>query len=422
MSNFDISVQFFLQIAVVLLACRCVGALAAWIGQPQVVGEMIAGVLLGPSLLGGLYPELFTAMFPKPTLPVIYTFAQIGVAFYMFVVGLEFRMDLLRARAASAAAVSIAGIAAPFALGALLGVLYHQTDAALFSPGASSVETALFLGAALSITAFPMLARIIYERGLTGSKVGALALASGAIDDVSAWCVLAIVLASFQGEPAIAVWAIGGGVAYFIFTMVVARPLLFKLPSLFDHFDAGPITRLSWVLMLAALASWFTDWIGIYAVFGGFFLGVAFPRGKFSDSIRRQSEPIVAGLLLPFFFIWSGLNTQISLVVTPTAWLPALLILAAAIAGKGIACAAAARLCGEGPRDAVAIGALMNARGLMELIIANIGLERGIITPTLYTILVVMAIVTTLLATPVFERAIGPPASAARRALVIQAD
>ncbi|HMQ16813.1 MAG TPA: cation:proton antiporter, partial [Phycisphaerae bacterium] len=234
MSNFDISVLFFLQLAAILGTCRVVGLIARRFGQPQVVGEMVAGVLLGPSLFGYLTPEWQAALFPAPTHPVLYTVAQVAVAFYMFTVGLEFRFDLLRERAQGAVAVSMAGIAAPMALGALLGLAYAG-DTRLFAKDAAAWEVMLYLGSAMSITAFPMLARIIFERGLTGTRLGALSLAAGSIDDVSAWCVLAVVLASFQNEAAIAIWAIGGGLAYAAFVLIVLRRLLRPL--------AGPVGR-----------------------------------------------------------------------------------------------------------------------------------------------------------------------------------
>lgn len=420
MSNFDISVLFFLQLAAILGTCRVVGLIARRFGQPQVVGEMVAGVLLGPSLFGYLTPEWQAALFPAPTHPVLYTVAQVAVAFYMFTVGLEFRFDLLRERAQGAVAVSMAGIAAPMALGALLGLAYAG-DTRLFAKDAAAWEVMLYLGSAMSITAFPMLARIIFERGLTGTRLGALSLAAGSIDDVSAWCVLAVVLASFQNEAAIAIWAIGGGLAYAAFVLIVLRRLLRPLAGAVER--EGELSRgvLAWVLMLVALGCWFTDWIGIYAVFGGFLMGVAMPRGLLTERLRATIEPLLTAMLVPFFFVWSGLNTRLALVDSPGLWLVMGLVLAVAILGKGLACGMAAWLNGEPPRNAVAIGALMNSRGLMELIIANIGLERGIITPTLYCMLVLMAVVTTLMATPAFElalRARPAPGAAAERAAI----
>lgn len=402
MTSFEISVLFFLQLAVILMTCRVVGRLVVPFGQPQVVGEMIAGVLLGPSLFGWLAPELHAALFPKPTLTLIYCVAQIGLALYMFLVGLEFDLELIRRRVRSAVAVSWAGILTPFALGGLLAWHFHG-NGVMFGPRVTTGEAMLFMGAAMSITAFPMLARIIYEAGLSGTPLGTLALAAGSADDAAAWCVLAVVLASFSGTASIAVLAIGGGVAFALFVLVVLRPRLARLAEAIMAAGAYERHGLPGVLVLVMLGAWFTDAIGIYAVFGAFILGVAMPRSAFKERLEGQLAPLTTNLLLPLFFVYSGLNTRIGLVDTPALWGFALLVLLAACLGKGAACYAAARWRGESPGDALAIGALMNARGLMELIILNIGLERGIVTPVLFSILVLMAIVTTLMATPVFS-------------------
>lgn len=402
MSAFAISVQLFLQLAVILAACRVVGALAERVGQPRVVGEMIAGVLLGPSVFGALAPGIQQTLFPAETRPVLYSLCQIGLVLYMFLVGVEFDAGLLRKRLRSAAAVSISGIAVPFLLGAG-AAWWLAPDWPLFSAETSSWEAMLFLGAAMSITAFPMLARIIRERGLTGTGVGTLAIAAGSIDDAAAWCILAAVLASFAGSPAIALLAVGGGVAYALAVAFGARPLLARVARSVEsrgHLGEG---HLAVVLLLLMLGAWFTDVVGIYAVFGAFALGVAVPKGRLAEGLRTALEKLTVVFLLPLFFVYSGLNTKLGLLIAPELLGVTLLLLALAILGKGFACAAAARLSGEGPRESLAIGALMNARGLMELIILNIGLERGVITPTLFAMMVVMAIVTTLIATPIFQ-------------------
>ncbi len=406
MTNFGISVAFFLQIAIVLGACRLVARLVKPLGQPQVVAEMITGVLLGPSLFGLVAPDLQARLFPKPTLAVIYAVAQVGLALYMFLVGLEFDLELIRKRVKSAVVVSWAGIVTPFALGALLAWAF-QSRFPLFAPEVASWEAMLFMGAAMSITAFPMLARIIYERGLSGTSLGTLALAAGSSDDAMAWCVLAVVLASFTGKLSIAALAIGGGALYALFMIGFARP---HLGRFFNMLEANPRRRslvLPFTLILVALCAWATDSMGIYAVFGAFILGVAMPRGEVARHIEGETSALTGTLLLPFFFVNSGLNTKIGLIDSPSLWGLALLVLLAATFGKGVACMLGARVSGEPWRDSVAIGALMNARGLMELIILNIGLERGVITPTLFTIMVLMAIVTTLTAVPAFNLVFG---------------
>jgi Kef-type K+ transport system membrane component KefB len=417
-TNFQISVLVFLQIAVILGACRLVGRLVRPLGQPQVVAEMITGVLLGPSLLGLLLPEIQGRLFPKPTLTVIYSLAQIGIALYMFLVGLEFDLGLLRKRVKSAMSVSWAGILTPFVLGC--GVAWLLRDRfPLFAPGIKGWEAMLFMGAAMSITAFPMLARIIYERGLAGTSLGTLALAAGSMDDAAAWCVLAVVLASFTGNLWIAVLAIGGGLLYAVLMLAVGRRWLERLlvPREADERRRGVVIPLTLILVTAA--AWLTDAMGIYSVFGAFILGVAMPRGAVARHLEEAMTPLTTSLLLPMFFVSSGLNTRIGLLDRASLWAVAALVLLAACLGKGIACGLAARLNGEPPRESFAIGALMNSRGLMELILLNIGLERGVITPTLFTVMVLMAIVTTLMAMPAFNLAYGRASGAeieARRA------
>ena len=331
----------------------------------------------------------------------------------MFLIGVEFDFELIRSRLRSAASVSLAGIVVPFVLGGLIA-WQVAGDTTLFPDKTTRMQAVLFLGAAMSITAFPMLARIIFEQGLSRTSLGTLALAAGSIDDVAAWCVLALVLASFQADPRIALVAIGGGLLFALFCLLVLRRLLLPLGRRVESAGAMDQGLLVFVLILVLLGAWFTDSIQIYAVFGAFLTGLAMPRGKFAAELHRHLYPLTTALLLPCFFVYSGLNTTIGLVNTPTLWLLAGVVLAAATVGKGVACYAAARWHGESHRESVAIGALMNARGLMELIILNIGLARGIIEPALFTIMVLMAVVTTLMATPIFQRVYGSPAERAR--------
>lgn len=403
MTPFELSIRFFLQLAVVLIACRAVGWLAKRCGQPPVVGEMIAGVALGPSLLGWLAPAWQAQLFPTESRGILFCGAQLGLVLYMFVVGMEFRVDLVRTRLKTALAVSLSGILAPFAFGCLIA-LWLLSRGGLFQPGVSSYQAAPYLGAAMAITAFPMLARIIVERGLAGTTVGALALAAGAIDDAAAWCVLALVLASFGSDPSIALYAIGGSLVLIAIVLTLGRGLLKKIATYAERGPDADQAMFGCVLVLLMLAAWYTDSIGIYAVFGAFVLGAAVPRGPFAKRMCNKIEPLTVQLLLPLFFIYSGLNTRFDLLTDPSQWLVAAVILTAAVLGKAGACYLAARLCGESHREAIGVGSLMNARGLMELIILNIGLERGLITPALFSIMVFMAVVTTLMATPMFNR------------------
>ena len=403
MTTFELSVRFFLQLAVVLTVCRLVSAAAVRFGQPPVVGEMIAGVIIGPSLFGYFWPHAQQAFFPAASRPILFSGAQLGLVLYMFTVGLEFRLDLVQTRLRSALAISASGILVPFGLGCALA-WWLLGQGGFFVPGVTAAQAIPFMGAAMAITAFPMLARIIFERGLTGTTVGTLALAAGAIDDAAAWGVLALVLASLGHDPWIAVAAFGGSALLIVLLFTVGRKLFGAIAGYAARNDRAERVAVGWVMVLLMLAAWYTDTIRLYAVFGAFFLGAAMPRGLFVTRLRDLIEPLTTSLLLPLFFIYSGLNTRFDLVNGPMLWLVALAVLAAAVMGKAGACYAAARACGETHREALGIGSLMNARGLMELIILNIGLERGIITPTLFSVLVFMAIVTTLMATPMFNR------------------
>jgi len=295
---------------------------------------------------------------------------------------------------------------------AVLITPWLMTLPGLFSARITTFEATLFMGACIAITAFPMLARIIHERGLSGTQLGALALSAGAVDDAVAWMVLAVVLASFGEGAPVAIKAIGGGVAFAVFMLTVGGRLLKRLGDMAERQGRVGPTLLATVLVLFMLSAWAMDAVGIHAVFGGFLLGVVMPRGLLVDELRRQLEPVAVVLLLPMFFTFSGLNTQLSVVSDPALLLTAGAILLASTAAKGGACWAAARLSGQDNSTALAVGALMNARGLMELIIINIGLQRGIIGPPLFSMLVLMAIVTTLMASPLFEWVYGRKARA----------
>ncbi len=408
----DFSIHFFLQLAIIIAACRVVGWIGQrFLGQPQVVGEMIAGVLLGPSLFGLVAPDLQAAIFPKETRTVLYTGAQLGVGLYMFLVGLTLRLDHFRTKARSAAGVSAAGIAAPFALAALITPWLLQVPG-LFTPGISTGNATLFMGACIALTAFPMLARIINERGLANSSLGTLSLTAGAFDDAASWCVLAVVLATFGGGPGLAVIAIGGAVLYVTFMVTIGHRLLRPLGRAVEARGEMSMQVLAITLALFCLSAFLMDAIGIHAIFGGFLLGACMPRGLFVREMKRKVEPLAVVLLLPMFFTYSGLNTRMDMVNSLPLLLIALGILAVSILAKFGACYAAARLAGEDNRTALGIGALMNSRGLMELIIINIGLQKGIIGPTLFSMLVLMAIVTTVMATPLFEAVYGRRARA----------
>jgi Kef-type K+ transport system membrane component KefB len=407
LSPTDFSIRFFLQLAIIIATCRVVGWLGQkLLGQPQVVGEMIAGVVLGPSLLGLLFPDFSAAVFPKETKSVLYAGAQFGVGLYMFLVGATLRLDHFKTKARSAVGVSVAGIAAPFIMAFLITPLLLGIPG-LFAEGISRFNATLFMGACIALTAFPMLARIVNERGLSDTALGTLSLTAGAFDDAASWCVLAIVLATFGAGAGVALLAIGSGLAYAAFLYFFGRRLLAPLGRAVEKAGEMSNTVLGVTLCLFCLSAFLMDAAGLHAVFGGFLLGACMPRGLFVQELRRKVEPFAVVVLLPMFFTYSGLNTRMDMVNSWELLAIAAGVLAVSILAKFGACWAAARLSGEDNRTALGIGALMNSRGLMELIIINIGLQQGVIGPALFSMMVMMAIVTTMMAGPLFEAVYG---------------
>jgi len=412
MSPADLSLVFFLELAVVVAAARGVGWLGRrFLGQPQVVGEMVAGVLLGPSLLGLIAPGFQAWLFPEAARGALHVVAQLGVGLYMFLVGLGFDRAHLRGGMASAGAVSLAGMAVPFAAAVAITPWLMGTPG-LFGPGLSQAQATLFLGACISITAFPVLARILHERGLAASPLGSLALSAGAVGDAVAWMVLAVVLATTGGGSGVALKAIGGGLAFTVLALGLGPRLLAPLGAAAERAKGVGTGLLATALTLFLLAAFATDWMGLHAVFGGFLLGAAMPRGTLARELRAKLEPFTVVLLVPLFFTFSGLNTRFDLAADPELAWAALAVLGVSILAKGGACWAAARLTGQDNATALGLGALMNARGMMELIMINIGLQRGLIGPGMFSILVLMAVVTTLMATPLFEWVYGRRARA----------
>lgn len=417
MTNSELLLKLLLQLTVILSVCRLVSYVGKrYLGQTDVVGEMLAGIMLGPSLFGMIAPDFQQWLFPKvplmvgavekipqPSMSILYALSQIGLMIYMFLVGLELNTDSLRNRAKSAGLVSIAGIIAPFILGAIAAFSLHS-GGELFNPNITPWAAALFMGASMSITAFPMLARILHERGLIKTQLGTLVLAAGSLDDAVAWCLLALVLASIKSSISIAVIAIGGTLAYVLFMWFVGRRIL-RIFSYWTRRD-GEVTvqTLTILFIIMMLCAYYTDFVGVHAIFGAFVLGTVMPRGDFAKSVHRHLEYLTTSLLVPIFFVFSGLNTQLGLLNTPHLWMITILIIAIAVIGKGLACTLAARWSGETWRNSMTVGALMNTRGMMELIILNIGLEQGLITPILFTMMVIMAIVTTLMCSPLVNR------------------
>ncbi|HWG28488.1 cation:proton antiporter [Actinospica sp.] len=396
MSATALAPRFFIALVAILLFCRLVAWAIGRVGQPPVVGEMIAGVLLGPSLLGEIAPRLETELFPAALKPVLYVAGQIGLVAFMFQAGHEFRSHLNRGIMRAATVVSSAGIVTPLILGVLLAVgARGRVD--IFVSGVPMGSTEAFVGVALAITAFPMLARIITERGLAGTRYGSIALASGALDDVIAWCLLAGVLAAAAGKPKPILVAVGGAVLFAAFVFFVARRLLERTlrPGAFDD-----DTRILLVAAVLFGSAWFTDEIGLYSVFGAFCIGMAMPRDAAAERTVATMSTNTRIIFLPMFFVYSGLNTRFALLTNRPLLVFSLLAIVAAVLGKFAAVWAAARLSGEHNSVAARLGALMNARGLMQLIALNVGLQAGIVNSELFTALVLVALVTTLMATP----------------------
>jgi Kef-type K+ transport system membrane component KefB len=420
MTNDELVLRIFLQLAVILAVCRVVGMIGRRFGQSQVVCEMIAGVLLGPSLFGLLFPDLQQYLFPlkvtvggvvirHPSMSILYAIAQVALGLYMFLVGLEFDTNLIRGRGKHAGAISASGILVPFILGGSLALLIFNEggEGGLFGPNVSPWMAALFMGASLCITAFPMLARILQEQHIARTKLGTLVLTTASVDDISAWCLLALVLAAAKNSPVIALITIGGGIVYAVGMLTLGKRGLSFLEKLADSKKGVNKEVIILALFVLLLCCAYTTKIGIYQVFGAFIAGVAMPRGRLAEALRSKLEDLTTGLLLPVFFVFSGLNTKIGLVNTPKLWLITGAIILIAVLGKGVACMLGAKLAGNTWRQAATIGSLMNARGLIELILLNIGLDAQIISQTLFTMLVLMAIVTTLMASPLFRLLYG---------------
>jgi len=389
----ELAPRFFIAVAVILVVCKLVAWLLGKVGQPPVVSEMLAGVLLGPSLLGLFFPGVQAALFPPALYPVLYVVGQVGLVLFMFQAGYAFTSHRVGQLAGTAGAVSLAGVTVPLALGVLL-VLVTGDAVPIRPDGVSLGVSAAFVGVALAITAFPMLARIITERGLTGTRQGSLALASGAIDDLVAWIMLAVVLAFASGEAGPALVTVGGAVLFGLLLWLGGRRTTTALLRLSEP------TRLLGIVALLFIVAWYTDEIGLYAVFGAFVVGVVMPRGEAADQVVDTLTPVASALFLPLFFTFSGLRTEFGLLGDPAVLTFAVVCVALAIAGKFGACWAAARLRGEPQPVALRVGALMNARGLMQLIALNVGLEAGIVNSSLFTVLVLVALVTTLMTTP----------------------
>jgi Kef-type K+ transport system membrane component KefB len=393
-SDGDILLHVLLALAAVILTGCVLGRLFAFIGQPPVIGEVVAGILLGPSLLGR---EISGMILPTSVAPHLGIIAQLGVILYMFLVGLELNAGRLRARAHATVAISHASIVLPFLLGAGLALWLYPRYA---PAGVPFTSFALFFGVALSVTAFPVLARILSDRRMTQTELGIIALGCAAADDVTAWCLLAFVVGLAQAQLGSALVVAALTLTFVAFMFLAVRPVADYLTR---KMGDGPVA--SWItalvftaVLLSALA---TERIGIHAVFGAFLLGMVIPHDSaIARDFIRKLEDVVTVLLLPAFFAYTGMRTEMGLVAGWMNWLVCGLIILASTAGKFGGTLLAGRLSGLDWRTSSALGILMNTRGLMGLIVLNIGLDLGVITPTVFAMMVIMALVTTLATTP----------------------
>jgi Kef-type K+ transport system membrane component KefB len=387
-----------LAMVTVLLVALLVGRLFSRFGQPAVIGEMVAGILLGPSLLGRLWPSGEAFLLPGTIEPHLRAIAQIGVVLYMFLVGVELDVSRLRARAGSAVVISCSGIAVPLILGSIVVGFLH---ARVSSPDVPKLLFGAFFCVALSVTAFPVLARIVAERNLDQSPMGIMALTCAAADDIAAWCMLSIVVSFTKSRPSDGMVTVLLAGLYVAVMVGVVRRFFLRFVAQREHEPVLSRAALSGIFLALLLSALLTEWIGIHALFGAFLLGALVPaHSQLARRVTDKLEDVVSVLLLPMFFALTGLRTQIGLLDGLDSWLLCGLIVLVAFAGKLGGVFVAARLCGMSPRSALGLGALMNTRGLMELIVLNVGLDLGLISPTLFTMMVIMALVTTCAAGP----------------------
>lgn len=392
---------FFIAVAAVMLLARLFGMAAAALRQPRVMGEVVAGIALGPTILGAFLPELQAALFPKDIIPILGVVAQLGLIFYMFLVGLEIDLSQLRGRFGQVAAISNASVALPMVLGIAVALPIFE----IVGPDTKFLAFALFMGVSMSITAFPVLARILVERRMLKRPVGALALACAAVDDVTAWFLIALATAvAVAGSGVDVIVTILLAVLFCLVMGLGVRPLLARASTAYD--EAGRVPG-GWIVLIFAgvlLAAYTTEEIGIALIFGAFVMGLIMPRhAELSEDVTSRVEDFVLTLLLPLFFAYTGLRTDIGLLDRPELWLLTAILILVAVAGKMLGAMAAARFTGFDWRSSAVIGTLMNTRGLTELIVLNLALENGVISEALFAMLVIMALVTTFMAGPALK-------------------
>ncbi|WP_367755658.1 cation:proton antiporter [Flavobacterium sp. WC2430] len=390
------------QIVMIILVARLFGWVFKKIGQPTVIGEIIAGIVLGPSLVGMYFPEFSAALFPEASLGNLKFLSQIGLILFMFVIGMELDIKVLKNKASEAVVISHASIVIPFALG--IGLSYFVYNK--FAPqGVEFLSFSLFMGIAMSITAFPVLARIVQEREIHKTKLGAIVITCAAADDITAWCLLAVVIAIVKaGDFVGSLYVISLAAVYVIVMIFIVKPFLKRIGDLYSSKDniGKPVMAIFFLFLI--LSSYATEVIGIHALFGAFMMGSIMPdAAKFRMIFIDKVEDVAVILLLPLFFVFTGLKTEVGLINDPYLWKVTGAIILVAVVGKFLGSALAAKFVGQNWKDSLTIGALMNTRGLMELIVLNIGLELKVLTPEVFTMMVIMALVTTFMTGPALD-------------------
>lgn len=391
-----------LQIITIILVARMFGWVFKKLRQPAVIGEIIAGIFLGPSFVGAYLPEFSAFLFPAQSLGNLQFLSQIGLILFMFVIGMELDLGILRNKAKDAVVISHASIVIPFSLGISLAYFVYNN----FAPeGIKFLPFALFMGIAMSITAFPVLARIVQERGLSKTRLGAIVITCAAADDITAWCLLAAVIAVVKAGSAVsALYSICLAIVYVFIMLKLVRPFLKIVGDKYSEKESltKPVVAFFFITLL--LSSYASEVIGIHALFGAFMAGVIMPvNSRFRSIFIEKVEDVAVVLLLPLFFVFTGLRTQIGLLNEPYLWKVTMVIIAVAVAGKFFGSALAAKFVGQGWRDSLMIGALMNTRGLMELVVLNIGYDLGVLSPEIFAMLVIMALATTFMTGPALD-------------------
>jgi Kef-type K+ transport system membrane component KefB len=391
-----------LQIIVIIFFARIFGFLFKKIRQPAVIGEIVAGIILGPSILGLFFPEVNHFLFPAASLGTLNFLSQIGLILFMFIIGMELDLKAIGKQAYDAVIISHASIIIPYTLGMGLAYFIYKD---YVPAGTSFLSFALFMGIAMSITAFPVLARILQEKGLTRTKLGAMALTCAAADDLTAWCILAAVIALVKSGSSLSVlYTIGLAVIYVLLMLKIIRPALNRLEHVYHNKETKRTAVIAFLFVMLIVSSYITSIIGIHSLFGAFMAGVIMPPSfSFRKTVTDKIEDISIVLLLPLFFVITGLRTQIGLLNESHLWISFGWILLVAVAGKFGGSALAAKIVGQSWRDSLSIGVLMNTRGLMQLIVLNIGYDLGILSPQIFAMMVLMALVTTFMTGPALD-------------------